>query len=225
MKNHTRRASAFAVLGVAVALSLTACGSDSSGKDAAGKESVPSASSQPSAPANAGSSPSDGAAGKANAPTTKPSSGTTAAGTGGDGAASGGQKVEPCKTQNLSVEAKNASPDATTGTVDITMINRGTTTCSATGFAGIGLTDADTTTNPIDRGKAEPRITELKPGEVAIFNLSYEIDNSGNSLTRPVEIQVTPPNQTTHVNVKWPAGAGNIKGSYSDVKVYPTHNK
>lgn len=115
----------------------------------------------------------------------------------------GGQNVEPCKTQNLTVEAKNASPDASTGTIDITMTNRGTTTCSATGFAGIGITDQDTTTNPIERGKAEPRITDLKPGEAAIFNLSYEIDNSANSLTRPTEIQVTPPNQTSHVNVKW----------------------
>ncbi|MFD7985480.1 DUF4232 domain-containing protein [Kitasatospora indigofera] len=226
MKNHTRRISAFAALGVAAALSLTACAGGDSGKDTAGKGSVPpAASSQPSDPAKASPSPSGGTADKGKSQTAKPSSGSTASGSSGDSAPQGGQNVQPCKTQNLTVEAKNASPDASTGTIDITMTNRGTTTCSATGFAGIGITDQDTTTNPIERGKAEPRITDLKPGEAAIFNLSYEIDNSANSLTRPTEIQVTPPNQTSHVNVKWPAGAGNIKGFYTDVKVYPTHNK
>lgn len=137
----------------------------------------------------------------------------------------GGKNLAFRKTRNLVITAENVSPDASTGAIDITVINRGNAACSVTGFAGIGLTDEDTTTNPIDRGKVEPRITDLQPGGAAVFNLLYEIGNSGNSLTHPTEIQVTPPNQTSHVNVKWSAGANDIKGSYADVKVYPTHNK
>ncbi|MEU8795898.1 DUF4232 domain-containing protein [Streptomyces sp. NPDC048643] len=51
------------------------------------------------------------------------------------------------------------------------LVNRGSTTCSATGFAGVK--DADHTSNPVERGPAQPRITILKPGDAAIFDLAY----------------------------------------------------
>ncbi|MFB7185494.1 hypothetical protein ACFCZT_09290 [Streptomyces sp. NPDC056230] len=31
------------------------------------------------------------------------------------------------------------------------------------------------------------------------------------------------PNETHTGSLKWPAGAGEIKGAYIDVEVYPTH--
>ncbi|MFJ9683715.1 DUF4232 domain-containing protein [Streptomyces sp. NPDC101194] len=64
----------------------------------------------------------------------------------------------------------------------------------------------------MERGHAQPRITTLKPGDAAVFNLAYTIDNTGNSLASPTSILVTPPNATHTVNLKWPAGAGAIKG-------------
>jgi hypothetical protein len=103
------------------------------------------------------------------------------------------------------------------------MVNRGSTTCSATGFAGVDIKDADHTSSPIERGHAQPRITTLKPGDAAVFDLAYDIDPSGKSLASPTNILVTPPNETHTVSLKWPAGAGAIKGAYTDVEVYPTH--
>ncbi|MGW2226596.1 DUF4232 domain-containing protein, partial [Streptomyces formicae] len=105
----------------------------------------------------------------------------------------------------------------------ITMINRGSTTCSATGFAGVDIKDEDNTSSPIERGQAQPRVTTLKPGDAAVFNLAYTIDGSGDSLASPTNIIVTPPNETHSVTLDWPSAAGAIKGAYTDVQVYPTH--
>ncbi|MFD9429249.1 DUF4232 domain-containing protein, partial [Streptomyces sp. NPDC060054] len=124
---------------------------------------------------------------------------------------------------DLAIDATDAAPDETSGRIDITMINRGSTTCSATGFAGVDIKDTDHTSNPIGRGQAQPRITTLKPGAAAVFDLAYDIDSTGNSLAHPTNILVTPPNETHTVTLKWPAGAGDIKGAYTDVEVYPTH--
>nr|BFD87472.1 hypothetical protein StreXyl84_68730 [Streptomyces sp. Xyl84] len=241
------RITALAAIGVAATLSLTACGSDGSGTDSASKNSSSSSSSSSSDGASgpdAASNPQDGSgsgSGPAQAGNAKAqgSSGTGGAGTGsakagsGKGTRAGGDsangaaqtsgKVTFCKTANLAIHAVDAAPDARSGRIDITMTNRGSTTCSATGFAGVDIKDADHTSSPIERGHAQPRITILKPGDAAVFDLAYDIDSSGHSLASPTSILVTPPNETHTVTLKWPAGAGAIKGAYTDVQVYPTH--
>ncbi|MCX5280768.1 DUF4232 domain-containing protein [Streptomyces sp. NBC_00198] len=222
---HTR-VTALAAVSLAAALSLTACSGEGSGKDSSAK-----GASTPSSDASASSSsPSDGGSdsGGSTANDTKPdSSGQDAqAGTGTGstkGASKAGAKVTFCKTADLAIDAVDAAPDKTSGRINITMINRGSTTCSATGFAGVDIKDADHTSNPIERGPAQPRITILKPGDTAIFDLAYTIDATGNSLSSPTDILVTPPNETHTVSLDWPAAAGQIKGAYTDVQVYPTH--
>ncbi|MEU0782642.1 DUF4232 domain-containing protein [Streptomyces sp. NPDC006173] len=221
------RITALAATGLAATLSLTACSGDGSGKDSSAKgastpPSVASSSSSDSDPKSGGSSDS----GDATANDTKPDSGgqDTQAGTGStNGTAKTSNKVPFCKTEDLAIDATNAAPDKTSGRIDITMINRGSTTCSATGFAGVDIKDADHTSSPIERGPAQPRITVLKPGDAAIFDLAYTIDTTGNSLASPTNILVTPPNETHTVSLEWPAAAGQIKGAYTDVQVYPTH--
>ncbi|MFD9495833.1 DUF4232 domain-containing protein [Streptomyces sp. NPDC060005] len=222
---HTR-VTALAAVSLAAALSLTACSGDGSGRDSSAK-----GASTPSSDASASSSsPSDGGSdsGGSTANDTKPDSSGQGAqagtGTGGTkGASKAGAKVTFCKTADLAIDAVDAAPDKTSGRINITMINRGSTTCSATGFAGVDIKDADHTSNPIERGPAQPRITILKPGDTAIFDLAYTIDATGNSLSSPTDILVTPPNETHSVNLDWPAAAGQIKGAYTDVQVYPTH--
>ncbi|MFD4647925.1 DUF4232 domain-containing protein [Streptomyces sp. NPDC058441] len=217
---YTRK-TALAAIGVAATLSLTACGSDNSGKDSSSKGSSSSSSSS-----SDGGSKSDGGSGSGNS---EASNAKSASGKGteaeevANGTTESGSKVTFCKTEDLAIDATNAAPDETSGRIDITMINRGSTTCSATGFAGVDIKDADNTSNPIERGHAQPRVTILKPGDAAVFNLAYDIDNTGNSLSSPTNILVTPPNETHTVSLKWPAGAGEIKGAYTDVEVYPTH--
>ncbi|MEU6392337.1 DUF4232 domain-containing protein [Streptomyces sp. NPDC046939] len=230
------RTAAVAAVGMAAALSLTACGSGSSsgtnssakGASSSSGSSGSSASSESAAPP-AGNAQSPGSTSDSGGDTRTGNDVKTDSGKGADsGAAAKGAsqtagKVTFCKTGNLAISAVDAAPDKTEGRIDITMVNRGSTTCSVTGFAGVDITDADHTTSPIERGHAQPRITVLKPGEAAIFNLAYPIDNSGNSLTSPTKLLVTPPNETHTVTLKWPAGAGAIKGAYTDVQVYPTH--
>lgn len=216
------RTTALAAIGVAAALSLTACGNDDSGKDTSSKGSSSSSSSS----ANGGAKSEGGSgSGDSEAGSAKSGSGAsteTRAGT-ANGAAKTGGKVKFCKTKDLAMDAKDAAPDATSGRIDVSMVNRGSTTCSATGFAGVDIKDVDHTSNPIERGHAQPRITTLKPGDAAVFNLSYDIDKNGDSLAHPTNIQVTPPNETHTVDLKWPSGAGDIKRTYTDVQVYPTH--
>ncbi|MFC9530223.1 DUF4232 domain-containing protein [Streptomyces sp. NPDC056975] len=215
------RITALAAIGVAATLSLTACGSDNSGKDSSSKGSSPSSSSS-----SDGGSKSDGGSGSGNSEASNAKSGSgkgTEAEEVANGTTESGSKVTFCKTEDLAIDATDAAPDETSGRIDITMINRGSTTCSATGFAGVDIKDADNTSNPIERGHAQPRVTILKPGDAAVFNLAYDIDNTGNSLSSPTNILVTPPNETHTVSLKWPAGAGEIKGAYTDVEVYPTH--
>ncbi|MFI9778779.1 DUF4232 domain-containing protein [Streptomyces sp. NPDC051956] len=215
------RITALAAIGVAATLSLTACGGDDSGKDSSSKGSSSSSSSS-----SDGGSKSEGGSGSGGSQASNAKSGSSEK-TGAEAAANGatetGGKVTFCKTEDLAIDATDAAPDEESGRINITMINRGSTTCSATGFAGVDIKDTDNTSNPIERGNAQPRVTTLKPGDAAVFNLSYDIDNTGNSLSHPTNILVTPPNETHTVTLKWPASAGAIKGAYTDVQVYPTH--
>ncbi|MCZ1013394.1 DUF4232 domain-containing protein [Streptomyces noursei] len=100
--------------------------------------------------------------------------------------------------------------------------NKGGRTCSATGFAGVDLKDADGTSAPVHRGGEQPRITDLKPGGTATFSISYAVDFSGDSLASPTSIIVTPPNETHSVSLKWPAEALKLAGPYDEkIKVHP----
>ncbi|MFF0161766.1 DUF4232 domain-containing protein [Streptomyces sp. NPDC005263] len=219
------RITALAAIGVAATLSLTACGNGDSGQDSSSKGSSPSASPSASSSSDEGSQ-SEGGSGSGGAQAGNAKSGSaenTEAEAAANGATQTGSKVTFCKTEDLAIDAVDAAPDETTGRINITMINRGSTTCSATGFAGVDIKDADNTSNPIERGPAQPRVTTLKPGDAAVFNLAYDIDSSGDSLSSPTNILVTPPNETHTVTLKWPAAAGAIKGAYTDVEVYPTH--
>ncbi|MCX5384884.1 DUF4232 domain-containing protein [Streptomyces sp. NBC_00083] len=228
------RIAAIAALGVAATFSLTACnGDDSSNGQAAGS---PSAAAPAPVTADPGSSDSSGSSASSNGGAKSSGGGGSTSGSGKSGGAKGsangavngtGQgdgKTKFCKTADLAIDAQNAAPDKTSGRVNITMINRGSTTCSATGFAGVDIKDADHTSNPIPRGQAQPRITTLKPGDAAVFDIAYTIDSSGKSLSHPTNILVTPPNETHTITLNWPSGAGSVKGSYGDVQVYPTHN-
>ncbi|MGW6531158.1 DUF4232 domain-containing protein [Streptomyces venezuelae] len=199
------RLTALAAVTVAAALSLTACGGSDSGSDTSSKGSASSSSNSSSASSKNGSGEDIKA---------------EAAGS----ASKAGARVTFCKTADLAIDAQDAAPDENTGRIDITMINRGSKTCSATGFPGVDIKDEDGTSSPIERGQAQPRVTTLKPDDAAVFNLAYEIDNSGESLASPTHILVTPPNETHTVTLNWPTGAGAIKGAYTDVQVYPTHN-
>ncbi|NDK29507.1 DUF4232 domain-containing protein [Streptomyces sp. TR1341] len=228
----TTRITALAAIGLVATLSLTACGNDS-GKDTSSKGSAASSaptdssSASSSGSSSSASSSADGGSGSGGSAAGQSASSSGGGGTAGAGSTSGGTatsgKVTFCKTADLAIDAADASPDKASGRIDVTMVNRGSTTCSATGFPGVDIKDADHTSSPIERGPAQPRVTTLKPSDAAVFDIAYDIDPSGKSLTSPTDLLVTPPNETHTVTLKWPTGAGAIKGAYTDVQVYPTH--
>ncbi|MFJ6015123.1 DUF4232 domain-containing protein [Streptomyces sp. NPDC092952] len=214
------RVTALAALAVAAAFSLTACDGDDPAADPSAQgpaASSPSSAASPSSPD--GSAGTEGGSGSGGA---EQGSGE-GSGSGAGAAAGTGGKVAFCRTKDLAIDAVDAAPGKDSGRIDITMVNRGSTACSATGFAGVDIKDADNTSNPVPRGHAQPRVTVLKPGDAAVFDLAYDIDNSGGSLAHPTNLLVTPPNETHTVTLPWPEGAGDVKGAYTDVEVYPTH--
>ncbi|MFF3174545.1 DUF4232 domain-containing protein [Streptomyces sp. NPDC057900] len=221
------RIAAIAAVGLAATLSLTACGNDGSGKTSAAKGSS-AASSNSSSDSSDSSSSSDNSSeskGGSQESNAKPDSGggVETHSDSASGASGTSGKTPFCKTEDLAIDAVNAAPDDVSGRINVTMINRASTTCSATGFPGVDIKDTDHTSSPVERGHAEPRITILKPGDAAVFDIAYDIDNSDDSLTNPTDILVTPPNETHTIDLKWPEGAGKVKGSYVGVQVFPTH--
>ncbi|MFJ4855054.1 MULTISPECIES: DUF4232 domain-containing protein [unclassified Streptomyces] len=225
------RIAAIAAVGLAATLSLTACGNDGSGKTSAAKDSSASSSSStasdssdsPNSSSSSDDSPESGSGSQAG--NVKPDSGggVETRSDAANGASGTGGKATFCKTEDLAIDAADAATDEVSGRINVTMINRGSATCSATGFPGVDIKDSDNTASPVERGHAEPRITVLKPGDAAVFDIAYDIDNSDDSHTDPTDILVTPPNETHTVDLKWPEGAGKVKDSYVGVQVYPTH--
>ncbi len=120
------------------------------------------------------------------------------------------------------MEAVDSSPDENTGDVTVQMTNKSDATCSATGFAGADIEDADGTSVPLVRADNQPRITNLQPGDTATFSISYNVDHSGDSLAQPTNILVTPPNGTQSVSLKWPASALKLAGPYDEkIQLHP----
>ncbi|MFG3253124.1 DUF4232 domain-containing protein [Streptomyces sp. NPDC048172] len=247
MKKYTRT-SVFAALGVAAALSLTACGGDDSGSDASGKSKGGSFSSSSSGggdssdSSNGGSS--DGGTGGGDAENGGSGSGGSEAGNGNgngnakqgsgegtearagkNGAGQDGQGVKYCKTAGLSMTATDEGGDSLeNGNVVVTMTNTTGATCSVSGFPTVRLTDADNTTSaPLKRDNNQPRIAVLKTNEKAVFNISFDKSKGGEpGDSDPVELQVTPPHGKGFEKLHWPAGA--IKGmSNATALVHPMH--
>ncbi|WP_039639709.1 DUF4232 domain-containing protein [Streptomyces sp. 769] len=224
-----------AALTVAAAFSLTACsGSDGAASKPGGQSGGGVAAEASGAGSSAGAQGADAPAGNAKSGSGEGTSsharsgGTSShAGSGGTassraGSGGGSGKGKFCRTSDLVMEAVDSSPDQKVGKVTVQMTNKGGTTCSATGFAGVDLKDADGTSAPVHRGGEQPRITGLKPGDTATFSISYAVDFSGDSLASPTNIIVTPPNETHSVSLKWPAEALKLAGPYDEkIKVHP----
>ncbi|GAA2100325.1 hypothetical protein GCM10009801_72770 [Streptomyces albiaxialis] len=232
------RTAAFAALGVAAALSLTACGGDDSGSDASGKSKTGSSSSSSSSSSSGGGSSdggssdggsSDGGSGGSQAGGAKTGSGSgsgedTEARAAKNGAGQDGQGVKYCETAGLSMTATDEGTDQESGNVVVTMTNTTGATCSVSGFPTVRLTDADHTTSaPLKRDNNQPRIAVLKPNEKAVFNISFDKSKGGEpNDSDPVELQVTPPHGKGFTKLHWPAGA--IKGmSNATALVHPMH--
>lgn len=230
---HTRKAVA-AVIGLVAALSLTAC----NGEDNASSETT----SAPTASADKGGDKADagtdaGADAGADSGTSgesggsggdKASDGGTSSGSGDGGAAQGtvagtgdnsDGKVGICRTDELEVNATDNTTDKTEGVVTVVFKNGGGRDCTIKGYAGVDLTASTGDTLSVSRNGEQPASGVLKDGESAAFNITFPYNNSGGSGVRITSLVVTPPNETKHVTLDWPAGTLPVSDGESAVKL------
>ncbi|MFG2653160.1 DUF4232 domain-containing protein [Streptomyces sp. NPDC048436] len=221
---HTRKAVA-AVIGLVAALSLTACNGD----DNASADSKPSASASAEKDNGGGSDSTSGGTGSdTSTGTEEPTSGGESASSGGGEAAEGtvagtgdnsDGKVDICRTDELEVNATDNTTDKTEGVVTVVFKNGGGRDCTINGYAGVDLTASTGDTLSVDRNGESPVRGTLKDGESAAFNITFPYNNSGGSGVRINSLVVTPPNETKHVTLKWPAGTLPVTDGESPVKL------
>ncbi|WP_030763172.1 DUF4232 domain-containing protein [Streptomyces griseus] len=214
---HTRKTVA-AAIGLVAALSLTACTGDdgasgsaqASPAASAGKAGGTGGSGQDAETGTGGAGPADKSAGAGTGGGGQ--SAATGAGSGGGGqgagagAGGGGEGAAGiCRTDELEVAAVDNTIDKTEGVVTVSFKNSGGD-CRISGFAGVDLKTSLGDSFSVDRNgeRALPQI--LAKGETAAFNITFPVNDSGGSGVRLTDIVVTPPNETQHVTLKWPAG-------------------
>ncbi|MDV9187794.1 DUF4232 domain-containing protein, partial [Streptomyces sp. SR27] len=134
----------------------------------------------------------------------------TSTGGSGQGADTGtgdnsGGKVDICRTDDLEASAVDNTTDKTEGVVTVSFKNSGGD-CRIRGFAGVDLKTSLGDTVSVDRNGEQAVSQILKEGETAAFNITFPVNNSGGSGVKLTDIVVTPPNETKHVTLKWPAG-------------------
>ncbi|MFI8916443.1 DUF4232 domain-containing protein [Streptomyces sp. NPDC053513] len=201
---HTRKAVA-AAIGLVAALSLTACNGDDNASDST--QASPTASA-----GKTGGTGTDGSDQGANASTdgTDQSADTSTGGSNQSADTSTGDnkdgKVGICRTDELEVAAADNTTDKTEGVVTVSFKNSGGGNCRISGFAGVDLKTSQGDTFSADRNGEQALPQILKEGETAAFNITFPVNNSGGSGVQLTDIVVTPPNETKHVTLKWPAG-------------------
>ncbi|MFI6089479.1 DUF4232 domain-containing protein [Streptomyces sp. NPDC051218] len=211
---HTRKAVA-AVISLVAALSLTACNGDDNAS--------PEATTKPTASADK-----DGDNANAGADTGTGSSTNGASGGGGDKDSAAGSgnnsddgdgEVGICRTDELEVNATDNTTDKTEGVVTVVFTNGGGRDCSIKGYAGVDLTASTGDTLSVNRSGEQAVPGVLKDGESAAFNITFPYNNSGGSGVRITSLVVTPPNETKHVTLDWPAGTLPVSDGESAVKL------
>ncbi|MEU6932481.1 DUF4232 domain-containing protein [Streptomyces sp. NPDC046374] len=202
---HTRKAVA-AAIGLVAALSLTACNGDDNASDST--QASPTASAD-KAGGTGGADQADQSAGTGTGGSGK-SAGTGTGGSGqGTDTSTGGNshgKADICRTDALEVAAADNTTDKTEGVVTVSFKNSGGGNCRISGFAGVDLKTSQGDTFSVKRNGEQAQPQLLKEGETAAFNITFPVNNSGGSGVKLTDIVVTPPNETKHVTLRWPAG-------------------
>ncbi|OON74358.1 DUF4232 domain-containing protein [Streptomyces tsukubensis] len=94
--------------------------------------------------------------------------------------------------------------------VSVKLENAGDVTCTLHGFPGVTLVNADGDTWDLRRSGVTPSTLTLKPGEdTAMVSMSILPVDPSDKDTKPFvpsKVLITPPNETTHVDLDWPYG-------------------
>ncbi|MFI8255230.1 DUF4232 domain-containing protein [Streptomyces filamentosus] len=228
---HTRKAVA-AAIGLVAALSLTACTGDDNASGSTRTSPTASAekaggagtggSGQSTDPGTGGSGGADQNAGTATGGSDQSadsSTGGSAQDAGGSTGGDSGGKVGICRTDALEVAAVDNTTDKTEGVVTVSFKNSGGSDCRIRGFAGVDLKTSLGDTFSVDRNGEQALPQTLKEGETAAFNITFPVNDSGGSGVQLTDLVVTPPNETKHVTLKWPAGTLPVTDGQDGAKI------
>ena len=202
------RSGRYLLPGIAAALLLAACGGDGDGTT------IGSA-----APASPGvTAPTTEAPTSAPATTTSESGPTTpAAGpTASEGSA---PATDRCHTGEFTAAFGPVDAGASNRNATVVLTNRGGRTCTVFGYGGLQPLDAagrPITTLTLTRDKSHtPTLLRVAPGAKVYKAIHWTvIPSTGEKCSVPVSAQVTPPDETDHITLRWPFGGvcGTIDG-------------
>ncbi|WP_405778216.1 DUF4232 domain-containing protein [Streptomyces sp. NBC_00859] len=119
-----------------------------------------------------------------------------------------------CHTSDLNFTWSKGAPDMKDDTdqqvASITLTNDGADTCTLHGFPGVRLISRTGTAWDLRRSSDTPSTMTLHPGDstasVSISLLAIPADARDTKPFVPARIQITPPNETTHITLDWPYG-------------------
>ncbi|MFH8981237.1 DUF4232 domain-containing protein [Streptomyces varsoviensis] len=129
------------------------------------------------------------------------------------GGSGGGSATKRCHTSELRgafATGEDAAPDENaTGstTTSIVLTNKGSRTCTIGGFPGVDLTSENGGERwSLARSSAKFSSITLNPGDSTDFKLNLLMTKEDEGFYQPAHVEVTPPNETTSLNLNWPWG-------------------
>ncbi|MEU3399794.1 DUF4232 domain-containing protein [Streptomyces filamentosus] len=194
---HSRKRTATigAALTAVLTLALTACNGDDSASDGARTSPAASTDKAGGTSGTGGADQSAGSGTGGSAPSTGSSTGDTSGG-----------KVDMCRSGVLDAAAADNTTDQTDGVVTVTFKNVSGSDCRINGFAGVDIKTSLGDTFSVDRNGEQPVPQILKEGEIAAFNITFPVNDTGGTGVKPTDMVVTPPNETEPFTLTWPAG-------------------
>ena len=129
-------------------------------------------------------------------------------------AAASTSSVAPCRTSDLSARLGRVDAGAGQRYVTLTLTNRSGHSCHTYGYVGMQLLDGRGHALPTsvvrDRSQRPARVT-LAPGGHASTVLHWSVipssaDPHGQCGPAPRRLEVTPPDETTHLTIAWAGG-------------------
>ncbi|MFJ6516778.1 DUF4232 domain-containing protein [Streptomyces filamentosus] len=205
---HSRKRTATigAALTAVLTLALTACNGDDSASDGARTSPAASTDKAGGTSGTGGADQSAGSGTGGSAPSTGRSTGGSAPSAGSSTGDTGGGKVDMCRSGVLDAAAADNTTDQTDGVVTVTFKNVSGSDCRINGFAGVDIKTSLGDTFSVDRNGEQPVPQVLKEGEIAAFNITFPVNDSGGTGVKLTDMVVTPPNETEPFTLTWPAG-------------------
>ncbi|MEU8912069.1 DUF4232 domain-containing protein [Streptomyces nigrescens] len=206
---------AAAALTAAAGLTLTACsGSDDAGTKPAGHTDTEAAAESSGAGSSTGAQGSDAQAPPGAKADTK--AGAAAKQSGGapaDNGARAGSGGRRCHASGLKASfatGDDAVPDPNAGgstTTSIVLTNKGSRTCVIGGFPGVDLKSENGGERwSLARSSKKFSSITLKPGDSTDFTINLALTKEEEGFYQPAYADITPPNETTALTLKWPWG-------------------